>query len=97
MTESNLARYIREVRYNLMLKEMLVDYDYLIHYGPEGRTFEVKTSVPGLVILFKTAPLPQGKVLLVVKANKMKSAVIEEIDERLLKQRLYKWIGELLG
>jgi hypothetical protein len=97
MTESPVRNLEREIQYNKLVFELLNEkgIDHLVHYDSSGRTVEAKTGVAGLAILIKTAPMPDGKVLLVVKPTNMKPFV-ETIDERLLKQRLHKWIGDLL-
>ena len=88
----------REIAYNAMVFRLMAERDipYLVWYGPDGRTIEAKTHVPGLALLFKTTPMPEGKVLLIVKPTGMKPFV-EELNEKLLLQRLHNYVRKLLS
>lgn len=88
----------REIAFNALVFRLLAEREipYLVMYGPDGRTIEAKTHIPGLALLFKTTPMPEGKVLLIIKPTGMK-AFVEEIPESLLLQRLHNYVRKLLS
>ncbi|QOC56115.1 hypothetical protein SEA_ZHENGYI_23 [Microbacterium phage Zhengyi] len=94
---SKLTEFLRELQYNREVFRLLSDREvpYLMIIGSDGRTIEAKTPIEGLSILIRTAPMPEGKVLLIVKPTGMKMFV-EEIPEILLVQKLHKYVGKLL-
>jgi len=95
---SKVSDLNREIEYNAHVFRLLAEREipYLVHHDGSGRTIEAKTLVKGLVLLFKTAPMPEGKVLLIVKPNSMKPFV-EEIPDTLLLQRLHNYVRKLLS
>ena len=95
---SKIQTFRRELKYNAMVFQLLAEREipYLVYYGPDGRSIEAKSPIPSISIIFKTAPMPEGKVLLVVKPTGMKMFV-EELPEILLRQKLLKYIGKLLS
>ncbi|QJD51760.1 hypothetical protein SEA_ASHTON_21 [Microbacterium phage Ashton] len=95
---SNIDNLRREIAYNAQVFQVLSEKEipYLVWYGPDGRTVEAKTLVQGIAILFKTTPMPDSKVLLIVKPTGMKPWV-EEISEALLLQRIHKYVRNILS
>ncbi|QJD52768.1 hypothetical protein SEA_UNPHAZED_24 [Microbacterium phage Unphazed] len=94
---SKITDFRREIKYNSLVFELLAarDVPYLVYHHSGGRTIEAHTPISGLSILISTQPLPQDKVLVIVKPTGMKG-MTEEIPEILLKQKLLKYIGKLL-
>ncbi|QFG04943.1 hypothetical protein Fullmetal_21 [Microbacterium phage Fullmetal] len=95
---SKIDNFRRELRYNAKVFQVLAEKEipYLVWHGPDGRTVEAKTPVKGLAILFKTTPMPEGKVLLIVKPTGMKPWV-EEITEAILLQRIHNYVRKILS
>ena len=94
---SKVSLLNREITYNAEVFRLLSEraIPYLVWYGSDGRTIEAKTPIKGLALLFKTAPMPEGKVLLIIKPTGLKPFV-EEIDDRLLVQRLHSYVRKVL-
>ena len=95
---SKVQDLCREIRYNAVVFRIMAEKSipYLVWYGADGRTIEVQALQKGLVLLVKTVPLPDDKVLLIVKPNIFPKAFIEEISEVLLVQKVHKYVRELL-
>ena len=99
MPMSSIERLRREIAYNREVLKVLQEREMeaLMIHSKNGRIIEAKTLAPGLVLMFSTSPLPDNKVLLVVKPNKGLPGIVEEIDARLLTQRVHASIRKMFG
>ncbi|QDF16975.1 hypothetical protein SEA_YELLOWPANDA_23 [Microbacterium phage YellowPanda] len=94
---SKIDNFRREIKYNSLVFELLAarDVPYLVYHHSGGRTIEAHTPLNGLSILISTKPLPDDKVLVIIKPTGMKG-MTEEVPSILLKQKLHKYVGKLL-
>ncbi|QNN98068.1 hypothetical protein SEA_FEDE_20 [Microbacterium phage Fede] len=95
---SKIDNLRREIKYNAYVFRILADRDipYLVWHGPDGKTIEAKTGIVGLALLIKTTPMPEGKVLLIVKPTGM-NPFVDEFDEKLLIQRFHAYLRKILS
>lgn len=94
---SKVAQLSREIRYTKLVCSILDEHklEYLTLHNSEGRTVEARTRVLGLSLLFKTTPMPESRVLFIVKPTGFKPFV-EELDEASLPERVTHYVKEFL-
>lgn len=93
---SKVNRLVREIQYNKVLHKILQkkQVPYTLIYGPSRSVKVIGAKIEAVITM---EPLPEQQVRLIIVPVKTPVPIEETFDERLLTQKLYKYINVLEG